>query len=141
MISHHPHCTRRTDARKTIIATIVAWVSCLNCNMLMAAGSTTGMAQILAIQPSTTAAWVLFDSAANNVNGCVNYAGSVAGASGYWFQITYAAGGPTEAQKVMLTLLAAAQASGKLINIYSGGCANGGTAGYNTIDSFYVKTN
>jgi len=46
----------------------------------------------------------------------------------------------TDSQRAHISQLQAAQASGKLVGIYSNGCSGGGTSGYNTLDQVFVVT-
>jgi len=105
-----------------------------------AAGWTTNAVRILATQSNGGSFSVMLDSPANNVNSCATFTWGSFGVTGGIFTVYFPGGTLTDSQRAHISQLQAAQASGKLVGVYSSGCSGGGTSGYNTVDSVFVKT-
>jgi hypothetical protein len=134
-------CCRKPTS-KIAMARVVIGIVCLIASAVSSGAAwTTSPAQILAIEPGGGAVYVVMGAGANNVNGCGYFSGSQYSVSGNFFLIHFGSGTMTDTQRAIFTSLQAAQAAGKLVGIFSAGCNQGGTTGYNTIDYVWVQTN
>jgi hypothetical protein len=109
-----------------------------------AAGWTQEFGKVIATQsyPDGFNVWV-DPLAANNVNNCAGYIHSMV--SGWYGQNVAAfimlyptAGAPSEAQKVMISQISLAAATGKLIKIYSSAC---NSSNFNNVDHIWLNSN
>ncbi|HYE36232.1 MAG TPA: hypothetical protein VEB01_12560 [Methylocaldum sp.] len=109
-----------------------------------AAGWTQEFGKVIGTNSTAGAFYVWLDpQVADNVNNCVAYIGPVV--SGWFgqnlavFSILYpTVGVPSEAQKVMISQVSLAVATGKRIKIYSSAC-NSGT--HNNVDQIWLNSN
>lgn len=110
-----------------------------------AAGFTQEFGKVLGTQAHSAGLYLYLDPAsANNVNNCTYYSSPLAAewlgqqAVGIFSMIYPTSGAPSEAQKVMISQISLAMATGKPIKIYSASC---NATIYNNIDQIILKAN